>query len=330
MHHPNLSCPPLTAHSDTVPTLRSVRTTATGTMLTVLATIRTPPVGERSANTRLIYASTPPAWYTHSAQLGQIGAVFALHLALLLWLNDFTTAKPLPITPPAPASVMITLSSPEPAAAPASDTIAAAEPSPVTAPPESEPEPEPSPTPIPEPPPPPAIIPEPTPTPPPPKPVVKPQPPKPKPVVKLKPTPKPAKPVVPRPVAEAKPVTAPVNSTPAPTASAGRSAPAATSATSGGETRQASANAAYLRNPAPEYPEAARRRGEHGQVLLRVQVSREGRALQQMVQRSSGYERLDQSALRAVSRWRFVPALQNGQPTEAWVLIPINFTLERN
>jgi len=86
--------------------------------------------------------------------------------------------------------------------------------------------------------------------------------------------------------------------------------------------------AAYLDNPAPEYPRLSRRLKESGRVLLRVRVGAGGRAEQIELGRSSGYERLDQAAQDAVRRWRFAPARQGDQAVAAWVIVPINFQLE--
>src|SRR5262245_8895398 len=49
----------------------------------------------------------------------------------------------------------------------------------------------------------------------------------------------------------------------------------------------ASSNAAYLHNPQPDYPPAARHAGEQGTVLLRVLVSREGIAARVELDKSS-------------------------------------------
>jgi len=87
-------------------------------------------------------------------------------------------------------------------------------------------------------------------------------------------------------------------------------------------------SAEYLHNPIPEYPPLARRRGEQGRVLLRVTVSATGEAAVVAVSESSGYELLDQSALRAVKTWRFVPAKFNNHAVVAEVTVPVRFTLE--
>ena len=88
-------------------------------------------------------------------------------------------------------------------------------------------------------------------------------------------------------------------------------------------------DADYLSNPSPRYPPLSRKLAETGRVLLRVQVSPKGEALTVQLQRSSGFERLDKSALEAVADWRFVPARQEQQTVMAWVIVPIVFSLTR-
>jgi protein TonB len=83
-----------------------------------------------------------------------------------------------------------------------------------------------------------------------------------------------------------------------------------------------------LRNPAPRYPEAARRAGEQGTVTLRVLVTREGLPARVAVERSSGSSGLDRAAREAVKAWRFAPAAQGGERIESWMLVPVVFRLE--
>ena len=84
----------------------------------------------------------------------------------------------------------------------------------------------------------------------------------------------------------------------------------------------------YLQNPPPAYPASSRRMGEQGKVLLRVFVSAAGVADRVEIERSSGSARLDAAAQQAVRAWRFVPARQGGQAVSAWVIVPIQFSLE--
>lgn len=85
--------------------------------------------------------------------------------------------------------------------------------------------------------------------------------------------------------------------------------------------------AAYLNNPSPAYPAVSRRLGETGKVLLRVLVSPLGAAERVEIHQSSGYDRLDQAALQAVRRWKFVPARQGDSAVAAAVIVPIDFQL---
>ncbi len=86
-------------------------------------------------------------------------------------------------------------------------------------------------------------------------------------------------------------------------------------------------DAAYLNNPAPAYPPAARRQGQQGQVMLRVQVEPSGHPARVEVARSSGHRALDRAARAAVERWQFVPARRGEAPVVAWVLVPVRFAL---
>ncbi|QLL13753.1 energy transducer TonB [Pseudomonas chlororaphis] len=149
--------------------------------------------------------------------------------------------------------------------------------------------------------------------PPPPKPISKPKlqtKPKPLPKPEPKPAPKPVQqqPVPPQPAA---PVAAPAP--PAPPAPA--------------PVTPASANAAYLKNPAPEYPSLAQRRGWEGTVLLRVHVLASGKPGEIQIQKSSGRQQLDDAALSAVKRWSFVPAKQGDVAQDGWVSVPIDFKI---
>ncbi|CAG1010243.1 hypothetical protein BURK2_04004 [Burkholderiales bacterium] len=86
-------------------------------------------------------------------------------------------------------------------------------------------------------------------------------------------------------------------------------------------------DAAYLANPAPEYPLLSRRLGEAGRVLLRVFVNADGDAERVELAQSSGSSRLDHAALAAVRRWRFEPAKEGPSPVACWVQVPIVFDL---
>ncbi len=89
-----------------------------------------------------------------------------------------------------------------------------------------------------------------------------------------------------------------------------------------------SADADYLKNPPPGYPRISRRMGEQGTVVVRVFINTQGLPEKPEVRTSSGFVRLDQAALDAVQRWRFVPGRRNGTPEPMWFNIPVRFVLE--
>jgi periplasmic protein TonB len=84
----------------------------------------------------------------------------------------------------------------------------------------------------------------------------------------------------------------------------------------------------YLKNPPPEYPPAARRRGYEGTIMMEVFVDREGKVQDLRLLRSSGYDMLDRAAMRAVKGWRFAPARQGEENVDMWVTVPLTFRLK--
>ena len=87
-------------------------------------------------------------------------------------------------------------------------------------------------------------------------------------------------------------------------------------------------NAAYLHNASPVYPAGARRAGYEGAVLIRARIQADGYADRVEIKRSSGYSVLDQAALEAVRKWRFIPARKGNETVLEWVDIPLKFKLE--
>ena len=87
-------------------------------------------------------------------------------------------------------------------------------------------------------------------------------------------------------------------------------------------------NAAYLHNPTPVYPAAARRTGYEGTVVIRARIQIDGSADRVEIKKSSGHGVLDQAALEAVRKWRFIPARRGNEAVVEWVEIPWQFKLE--
>ena len=177
----------------------------------------------------------------------------------------------------------------------------------------------------------------------PPPPPPKPEPPKPEPPKPKPPKPEPLKPEPPRPVPpapvptpvqtpapapavtvpETKPVPPPPEPAPAPKAAPPPAPPAPSART------DVSISASYsASNAKPAYPTMSKRMGEQGTVVLRVLVKSDGSAGNVEVKSSSGFPRLDQSAVEAVKSWRFNPATLDGKAVDEWYQVPIPFKLQ--
>jgi protein TonB len=181
---------------------------------------------------------------------------------------------------------------------------------------------------------------EPPPPPPkPPEPVKPPEPPKltpppktPQPVLTPPPTPQPPAPATPEPPAVLAAPTA------APTAPAVQAAPPAPpppappapppTPAAPAKVEMPSSKADYLHNPPPDYPRMSKRLGEQGKVVLKVLIGTDGTPQKVELVTSSGFERLDKSAMDAAMRWRYVPGKRGGVPEAMWYQVPIQFTLE--
>jgi protein TonB len=66
---------------------------------------------------------------------------------------------------------------------------------------------------------------------------------------------------------------------------------------------------------------------EQGTVYLRVFVTTDGHAREVMLKTTSGFARLDNAAQLAVAGWKFVPAIRGDKAVDAWVIVPIKFSL---
>ncbi|MVW70641.1 energy transducer TonB, partial [Bordetella sp. 15P40C-2] len=194
-------------------------------------------------------------------------------------------------------------------------------------------EPEPEPEPVVEPEPEPVVEPEPEPEP---EPVIPPPPvPEPAPKPKPKPQPKP-KPKVEKPVEKPKPPKPAPAPKPAPTPPV---APPS-GAPEGGKVNQAPvqgpppdqpimvSSVEYVgRRPMPEYPSMSRRFREEGRVIILVEINTSGIVQKATIDKSSGFPRLDESALTAARKARFKPLMRNGVAYPAKAKLPFDFVM---
>lgn len=87
------------------------------------------------------------------------------------------------------------------------------------------------------------------------------------------------------------------------------------------------AAADYLHNPPPAYPSLSLRLQEQGQVVHRVLIGLDGKAISAQMLSSSGSDRLDRAAREAIMQWRYVPGKRGGTPTVMSVDVPITWRL---
>jgi len=77
----------------------------------------------------------------------------------------------------------------------------------------------------------------------------------------------------------------------------------------------------------PIYPRESRRRREEGIVVLALTLDPDGSVAAISVAESSGFDRLDEAALRAVRKWRWAPTIRGGQAVKVKGLVEIPFIL---
>lgn len=78
----------------------------------------------------------------------------------------------------------------------------------------------------------------------------------------------------------------------------------------------------------PRYPSPDIREGNEGNADVEVYVLPNGRVGDARIARSSGFERLDQSALEEAKRnWRLTPATRAGVPFAQWYKVRVTFKL---
>jgi len=88
------------------------------------------------------------------------------------------------------------------------------------------------------------------------------------------------------------------------------------------------ATSRYRETPPPVYPETARHQGHQGLVLISVEILESGSVGQLLLKKSSGHPLLDQAALQAVKKWKFVPAVNNNVRIRTWGDVPVRFVLQ--
>ena len=93
-----------------------------------------------------------------------------------------------------------------------------------------------------------------------------------------------------------------------------------------GETRGVTAGEKACKRP--EYPDYSVQKKEQGSVIVSLFVSRDGVVKESKIKKTTGSKALDQAAARAFSLCGFKPALNDGEPQDAWYDIPYEFELD--
>ena len=91
------------------------------------------------------------------------------------------------------------------------------------------------------------------------------------------------------------------------------------------EHRETRPSAIY--SPDPEYSEKARKKKIGGTVVLSLIVGIDGAPRDIKVYKNLGYG-LDEKAMEAVQKWKFQPAVKNGQPVETQIYIEVTFRVQ--
>lgn len=76
----------------------------------------------------------------------------------------------------------------------------------------------------------------------------------------------------------------------------------------------------------PRYPYKAVRKNIEGRVVLKAVISRDGR-VRDIVPLNSPSDQLTEAAIAAVEKWRYRPALKDGQPVDAYFTVVVEFYL---
>lgn len=81
-------------------------------------------------------------------------------------------------------------------------------------------------------------------------------------------------------------------------------------------------------NASPKYPYIARKKGWEGTVEIEAVISPDGDVQVARVYKSSGFQVLDDQALKTVRSWRFDSARRGSLAIQSTIIIPVHFQLK--
>jgi protein TonB len=78
----------------------------------------------------------------------------------------------------------------------------------------------------------------------------------------------------------------------------------------------------------PDYPPTSKRLNEAGTVIMLLTVDESGRVIDAKIDKSSGYDRLDQAAMQeALRNWKLLPGTVGGKPTTMQYKFAVTFKI---
>lgn len=83
----------------------------------------------------------------------------------------------------------------------------------------------------------------------------------------------------------------------------------------------------FIYREIPVYPQVARRLGKEGKVVLRLTINEKGELINIEIIESAPYG-FTESAIEAVKKSKFLPAMKDGSPISSRAILPIKFVLK--
>lgn len=87
-------------------------------------------------------------------------------------------------------------------------------------------------------------------------------------------------------------------------------------------------SAKLIKRVDPVYPERAKQAQITGSVTVKIHVSESGEVLHSLIVSSEPAGLFDQSAVTAIEKWKFEPAVKNGKRVASYLIQKVSFKLE--
>lgn len=85
-----------------------------------------------------------------------------------------------------------------------------------------------------------------------------------------------------------------------------------------------------IRHRTPRYPSVAKRNGVEGVTQIKILIDSKGNVENVIIAKSSGSKLLDNSAIKAVKKWKFIPAKnKDGHVIRCYASMPIVFRIKK-